>query len=214
MFAWFQKLLPQSGTFFDQFEAHGVTIAKSAEALAKMVRGGPELAANIKRIEDVEHEADAITRAVLQDVRRIFLTPFDRGAITALISVMDDAVDQMYKTAGAAELYDVTSFTPEMVEMADIIVKASGVITQTLPLLRDVNGNAEKLHDLTAQLVRMEGEADAINARGLKAAFKELGGSNPTAFVVTNEIYRHLEKVCDKFEDVANQIDGIVIDHA
>jgi hypothetical protein len=53
-----------------------------------------------------------------------------------------------------------------------------------------------------------------VNARGLKAAYVELGGSNPTAFVVTNEIYRHLEKVCDKFEDVANQIDGIVIDHA
>lgn len=214
MFGWFQKLLPQSGDFFRQFEDHGKTIVASAEALALLVRGGDNVAAHIQTLEDEEHKADDITREVLMDVRRIFLTPFDRGAITALISVMDDAVDQMYKTAGAVDLYDVTAFTPEMVEMADIIVRASHVIVEALPLLRNVNGNAERLHNYTAQLVRMEGEADAVNARGLKLAYMDLGASYPTAFVVTNEIYRHLEKVCDKFEDVANQIDGIVIDHA
>jgi uncharacterized protein len=213
MFAWFQKMLPRTGNFFEQFEAHGVVIGHSAQALAQLMRGN-DIARQIKTIEDEEHKADDIIRDVLQDVRRTFLTPFDRGAITALIGVMDDAVDQMYKTAGAVELYDVTEFTPEMVSMADIIVEASGLISEALPLLRDVTGNAIRLHELTAKLVKLEGDADHLNAQGLKKAFKTHGGSNPTTFVVTNEIYRHLEKVCDKFEDVANQIDGLVIDHA
>lgn len=213
MFAWFQKLLPRTGNFFEQFEAHGAVIATSSAALAQLVRGN-DIAKHFKIIEDEEHKADDIIRDVLQDVRRIFLTPFDRGAITSLIGVMDDAVDQMYKTAGAVELYDVTEFTPEMVAMADIIVEAAALIEQALPLLRDVTGNAGRLHDLTAKLVKLEGDADQLNAKGLKNAFKTHGGTNATAFVVTNEIYRHLEKVCDKFEDVANQIDGLVIDHA
>jgi uncharacterized protein len=213
MFAFFQRLLPKTGNFFEQFEAHGAVIAASAASLSKLVQG-ENIAVQIKTIEDEEHKADDIIRDVLQDVRRIFLTPFDRGAITALIGVMDDAVDQMYKTAGAVELYDVTSFTPEMVEMAAIIEKAAGIITQALPLLRDINGNAVKLHELTAQLVKLEGDSDHLNARGLKSAFLTHGKNDPTTFVVTNEIYRHLEKVCDKFEDVANQIDGLVIDHA
>ena len=68
---------------------------------------GEDIQAQIKTIEDEEHKTDEIIRAVLQDVRRIFLTPFDRGGITALIGVMDDSVDQMYKTAGAVDLYDV-----------------------------------------------------------------------------------------------------------
>lgn len=213
MFAWFQKILPRTGSFFDQFEAHGVVIGASSHALSRLMRG-EDIQVQIKTIEDEEHKADDIIRAVLQDVRRIFLTPFDRGAITALIGVMDDSVDQMYKTAGAVELYDVTEFTPEMVQMADIIVEAAALIQRALPLLRDVTGNAGKLHELTAKLVQLEGEADKLNATGLRNAFKQHGVSNPTAFVVTNEIYRHLEKVCDKFEDVANQIDGLVIDHA
>lgn len=213
MFAWFQKILPRTGNFFDQFEAHGVVIGASSHALARLMRG-EDIQAQIKTIEDEEHKADDIIRAVLQDVRRIFLTPFDRGAITALIGVMDDSVDQMYKTAGAVELYDVTEFTPEMVEMADIIVEAAAIIQRALPLLRDVTGNAATLHELTAKLVRLEGDADKLNAAGLRKSFKVHGGMNATAFVVTNEIYRHLERVCDRFEDVANQIDGLVIDHA
>ena len=213
MFAWFQKLLPRTGNFFEQFEAHGAVIQASSKALAQLIRGN-DIPRHFKIIEDEEHKADDIIRDVLQDVRRTFLTPFDRGSITALIGVMDDAVDQMYKTAGAVDLYDVTDFTPEMVAMADIIVEASAIIVQALPLLRDVTGNAGRLHEMTAKLVSLEGDADQLNAQGLKSAFKTHGGTNATAFVVTNEIYRHLEKVCDKFEDVANQIDGLVIDHA
>lgn len=212
MFGFFQKLLPRTGNFFEQFEAHGAVIQSSAKALAQLVRG-KDIAGHFKAIEDEEHRADDITREVLQDVRRIFLTPFDRGAIASLIGVMDDAVDQMYKTAGAADLYEVKEFTPEMVAMADIIVEAAGIIVDALPLLRDVSGNAERLHGLTAKLVKLEGDADHLNANGLKAAFKNHGSKNATDFIVTNEIYRHLEKVCDKFEDVANQIDGLVIDH-
>jgi hypothetical protein len=212
MFAWFQKLLPRTGNFFEQFEAHGLTISMAADALAKLTRG-QDAAAHIKIIEDAEHAADDIIRDVLQDVRRIFLTPFDRGSITALIGVMDDAIDQMQQTAGAVELYDVTEFTSEMVGMADIIVEASALINKALPLLRDVSGNAGMLHELTARLVKLEGDADKLNFDGLRKAFQTHGKANPTTFVVTNEIYRHLEKVCDKFEDVANQIDGLVIDH-
>ena len=65
MFAWFQKLLPKTGNFFEQFEAHGKTIVASSQALAKLVRGGPDIAAHIKTIEDEEHKADDIIRDVL-----------------------------------------------------------------------------------------------------------------------------------------------------
>lgn len=213
MFDLFQKLLPRTGRFFEYFEEHGATISDSAAALAKLVRGSA-VAEQVQIIEDLEHKADDITRDVLQDVRRIFLTPFDRSSIAALIGVMDDAIDQMQQAAGAVALYDVSDFTPEMVGMADIIVEAAATLNQALPLLRDVTTNASRLHDLTAKLVKLEGDADQLNYTGLRKAFQTHGKNSPTTFVVANEVYRHLEKVCDKFEDVANEIDGLVIDHA
>ena len=214
MFAWFQNLLPRTGNFFEQFESHAVTLTASAGALAKLVRGGPDRAAHIKTIEDEEHKADDITRDVLRDVRRTFLTPFDRSAITAMISRMDDAIDQMQKTSGAVELYSITEFDPEMQGMADLIVEAVAVTAEAMPLLRNISASAPRLHQLTARLVALEGEADKLNYTGLKKLYETHGKSDPTRFIIGSELYRHLEKVCDRLEDVANQIDGLVIDHA
>ena len=151
---------------------------------------------------------------MLQTVRRTFLTPFDRSAITSLIGAMDDAIDEMQKTAGAIDLYEVTEFKQEMKDIAAIIVDCARITVEALPLLRNVNKNAHRLHELTERLVIMEGHADEIHARGLKALFKEHGAASPIQFTVGRELFMHLERVVDRFEDVANEIDGLVIDHA
>jgi uncharacterized protein Yka (UPF0111/DUF47 family) len=88
------------------------------------------------------------------------------------------------------------------------------VIAEALPLLRSIHANAARLHELTERLVRLEGKADEIHDAGLSKAFKAHGQSAPMQFFVAREIYSHLERVVDRFEDVANEIDGLVIDHA
>lgn len=214
MFAWFQRLLPRQGNFFELFENHASTLVLGANALSRLLQGGPGMSDHIQEIVEREHDADAITREVLQTVRRTFLTPFDRSAITDLIGAMDDAIDEMQKTAGAVDLYDVTEFEPEMRDMAAIIVDAARLTSEALPLLRNISANATRLHELTERLVRMEGHADEIHAAGLKRVFKQYGQSDTSHFLIAREIYRHLERVTDSFEDVANEIDGLVIDHA
>jgi uncharacterized protein Yka (UPF0111/DUF47 family) len=165
-------------------------------------------------VTERENDADEITREVLQTVRKTFLTPFDRGAISDLIGSMDDAIDEMQAAVNAINLYEVQTFQPEMKDMAGIVVDAARVLSEAMPLLRDVGSNGARLHELTERLVRMEGHADEIHAAGLKKTFLEYGATDTLKFVVDREIYKHLERIVDAFEDVANQIDGIVIDHS
>ena len=214
MFAWFQRLLPKNGNFFELFERHAVTIIAAADAMSRLLQGGAEIKDHIREIIEREHDADNIIREVLHTVRQTFLTPFDRGAITSLIGAMDDAVDEMQATAQAIDLYEVRSFEPEMKDMAAIIVDAARLTGEAIPLLRDVARNSTRLHELTERLIRMESHADEIHTAGLKRAFTELGERDTLGFVVAREIYKHLERIVDAFEDVANEIDGIVIDHA
>ncbi|WP_073976401.1 DUF47 family protein, partial [Erythrobacter donghaensis] len=214
VFSWVQALLPKQGNFFELFEAHALTLLSGSNALARLLNGGPGMADHVQELVEREHEADQITREVLQTVRRTFLTPFDRSAITSLIGAMDDAIDEMQKTAGAIDLYEVTEFKQEMKDIAAIIVDCARITVEALPLLRSVNKNAQRLHELTERLVIMEGHADEIHARGLKALFKEHGAASPIQFTVGRELFMHLERVVDRFEDVANEIDGLVIDHA
>jgi len=214
MVAWFQALMPKQGRFFEQFEAHAATLVAGADALQRLFAGGDSIAQHIAEIVDREHEADDITRSVLQDVRRVFVTPFDRSAITDLIGVMDDSIDQMNQTATTIALYEVTQFAPDMREMVSLIVEAARVTAEAIPLLRRLDSNAARLHTLTERLVELEGQADEFHARGLKALFKACGDNQPMRFIVEREIYSHLERVADRFEDIANEIQGLVIDHA
>lgn len=214
MFAWFQRLLPKTGNFFESFEAHAQTIVAAADALARLLDGGRGAEDHIREVIERENDADDITREVLQTVRQTFLTPFDRGAITSLIGSMDDAIDEMQAAVNAIRLYEVSEFEPEMKDIAGIIVDAARLTAEAMPLLRDVGRNGSRLHELTERLVRMEGHSDEIHAKGVKKAFKEHGSTDTLRFVVEREVYKHLERIVDAFEDVANEIDGIVIDHA
>lgn len=212
MFGWFQRLLPKTGNFFEMFEAHAVTVTAGADALARLLQDGNR--DHILEVIEREHDADEIIREVLRTVRETFLTPFDRGAIISLIGSMDDAIDEMQAAVQAVDLYEVTQFEQEMKDMAAIIVDASRITAEAMPLLRDLKKNGGRLHELTERLVRMESHADEIHAAGLKRAFKDLGPQDALRFSVQREIYKHLERIVDAFEDVANEIDGIVVDHA
>ena len=213
MFAWFQRVLPRTGDFFGMFEAHAATLVGASKALTKLVDGGTPHKEHIAEIDRREHEADEIIRQVLTTVRRTFLTPFDRGAITSLIGAMDDAVDEMQATARAIDIYELGSFTPEMRQMAAMIAEAAALTAEAMPLLRNIGSNGARIHEITEKVVKLEGDADDAREAGLKKAFQEQSGE-PMQFIVSREIYKHLERVTDALEDVANEIDGIVIDHA
>jgi predicted phosphate transport protein (TIGR00153 family) len=213
MFGWFQRLLPRRGDFFGMFEAHAATLVGAADALQELATGSATTAEVLRTIRIREHEADEIIRQVLTEVRRTFLTPFDRGAITSLIAAMDDAIDEMLATARAIDLYELSELRDEMKQIVALIVRAARVTSEAVPLLRNISANGGKLHELTGLVVGLEGEADEVHAAGLKRAFQS-ARDNPLQFAVAREVYKNLERVMDEFEDVANEIDGIVIDHA
>ncbi len=214
MFGWFQRLLPKSGDFFDMFERHATANVAAAEALVALAQGQGRPEDHVRTIRDREHDADDIIREVLSAVRQTFLTPFDRGAITDLIGAMDDVIDEIQAAASAIELYEVTDFTPQQQQMADMALRASKLIAKAMPMLRDVGRNGHDLHLLTGELVSLEGEVDFLHQAGLKVNFQEQRGNpDPVTFIVSREIYKHLEKIADAFEDVANEIDSLVIDH-
>ena len=213
MLRWFHALMPKEERFFELFARHSEAVLAGAEALRAMLEGGAAVQANYQTVMDREQDADDATREVLIAVRRTFITPFDRGNIRDLITSMDNSIDQMQKTAKGIVLFDVTEFAPEMKEMADAIVKCAQLVKQAVPMLQSLHTQAAPLSALTEQISQLEGRADELHDIGLKALFQSKGKSEPIAFFVGNEIYDHLEKVVDRFDDVANVMHGIVIEH-
>jgi predicted phosphate transport protein (TIGR00153 family) len=212
MMRWFRSFLPKEERFFDLFNRHAQTVIQGAITLQSMLNGGEETLVYCQRLNKFENDADDITREVLTAVRRTFITPFDRGDIKNLITAMDDAIDQMQQTAKAVMLFEVRAFEPPMREMGGLLVECANLVGRALPLMQAIGQNVTMLTAITEELTKLEGRVDDLHEIGLKELFLKHRDGNAMDFIVGIEIYDHLEKVADRFDDVANEINSIVIE--
>ena len=213
MLRWFRAFLPREERFFDLFARHAETCVRGAEAMQGVLRGGEETAVYCQRVSQFENDADGITREVLTAVRRTFITPFDRVDIKNLITAMDDAIDQMQKTAKNIGRYEQRAFEPKMRELGDIAVLCAAKTVEAVGLLPAMRKNHDRLNALTEQIAHLESDSDALYDEGMKALYHAHRGGDAMGFIIGAEIYDHLEKVVDRFEDVANRINGVLVEH-
>ena len=195
---------------------HAAIVVAGAEALRGVLKGGEEIERFCRIVSERETEADEITRQVMMAVRRTFITPFDRTDIQDLTSSMDDAIDQMNKTAKTIMLFEVRSFEPQMQQMGDIILQTSKLMLEAMPLLKSIGTHAGRLSAITEEVVRIEEQADHLHGQGRKALFlknrNDSASEHAMDFIVGTELYDHLEKVVDRFEDVSNEINALIVD--
>lgn len=212
MLGLFKAVMPKEDAFFDLFSAHARTLVAGAVALHDLTEGGNAVEAASARVYQHEEEADEVTRQVMVAVRRSFITPFDRSDIQDLTTSLDDAIDQMRKTAKVVSLFEVRTFEPQMRQMASIIVEAAKLTEEAVALLPKMRQNAHKLSEISVRIREIEEQSDHMYDQGRKDLFLAHRSGDPMTFIVGIDIYSHLEKVMDRFEDVANRISSIVVE--
>jgi uncharacterized protein len=205
--------MPREDAFFDMFARHSDAIVRGAEELRLMLNGGTAVSTHYPNVLAAEDDADAITREVVQAVRRSFVTPFDRGNIQELISRMDDAIDQMKKAAKAIILFDMTEFDPEFQRMGDSILRCAHLLREAVPLLERISPNASRINAICEQIRRVEGDADDIHEAGMIDLLRHCKPDGVLQFIAAREVLDQLERIVDRFDDAANEIEGIVIEH-
>jgi predicted phosphate transport protein (TIGR00153 family) len=208
----FRSLMPKEERFVEYFIAHSDRIVAAADALAAMMAANEQdRPARGKEVCDIESQADVIARQTIIGLHRAFITPFDRSDIHSLSNSLDDAVDQIEEVVLHAELYKVVEFDPRMRELTAMIQTAARLVAEAMPMLHDITGNAERIRSLCERVSKIEGDADLV----LHHALSELVALNPDTitFFGRKEVYELLESVTDSCDDVADVIEGIVLDH-
>jgi len=206
----FKSLMPREERFVDLFAAHALKVQEAARALEDLMADGADMAQEYRRICTVEGEADVITRDTLQALHRSFITPFDRDQIHRLITAMDNTVDGIEDVAQRVDVYGVRDFSPDMRDFAAGISACAALLAEAIPMMRQINRNAETINRVCEEIGRQESLADQRQRDGLRALFAV--ERDPVRLIARKEIYQRLEKVTDRFDDVANVIETIVIE--
>lgn len=207
-----RSLMPKEERFVEHFTAHAQCIADAAIALTAMMQApAGERENRFAQVCSIESQADSIAKDTLVALHRAFITPFDRSDIHALTTALDDAVDLIEDVAQHAMLYRIDSFGPRMIEMAAMIEAGAKLLVQVLPLLDNINANVARINSLCEQVGKIESDGDRL----LRQALAELIAEKPDtiAFIGKKEVYDLLETVTDRCDDVADLIEGIVLDH-
>ncbi len=213
----FSKLLPQDGNFFLMFNQHAGQVENAARALAQLVANyaDPMLREKYTReVDDAEHAADRITHEVNKILHKTFITPIDRDQIHSLINTMDDVADLIQDSAEAMALYDVRHMTDEIVRLTDLSLKCCQRVGHAVSLLPDVSkpGTAEAALKTCEEIDQLESDADRV----LRSALSKLFRAEPDVreLIKLKAIYELLETITDKCEDVANLIEGVVLENS
>lgn len=205
----FGRLMPREGKFFDLFTEHAEQLVLGARELRALMDNVGELDARKRSIEKIEHRADKITQQTMKLLHATFITPLDRDEIHQLITRMDDILDLMEDVSQCMFLYDIKAVTEEARKLADTCVASTERIKAAVSQLSAIKDPAAILA-LCKEIDIIESDADHIMRGAMAKLFRE----EPDAKQVLKlkEIYQLLESVTDRGQDVANIIEGIVLE--
>ena len=213
----FGKLMPRDGNFFEMFNQHANRIVEAAHAFSKLVANYNDVEkreAFNREVDNAERAADRITQEVNRALHKTFITPIDRDQIHQLINTMDDVADLIQDSAETMALYDVRHMTDDIVRLTDLSVKCCERLKDAVALIGKVRdaATAEAALKTCEEIDRLESDADRVMRSAMSRLFRE--EADVRELIKLKAVYELLETITDKCEDVANLIEGIVLENS
>ena len=206
-----EKLMPKSDEFFDDFDAQAEVTVRGTKMLLALFEDFTDVERKVAAIKHVEHEGDNIAHRAFERLHRQFITPFDRAEIHRLLGRIDDVLDLTDATAERLLLYEVGLIPQPAKDLARVLVPTTEKMEEAVRLLREIKNPAQILA-ACREIKTIEGDSDVLSRAAIAALFKS--GADPLSIMKWKEIYDLMETATDRCEDVANVIEGVVLEHA
>jgi len=207
-----ERLMPKTDDFFADFEAQAATVAEGARLLKDLLDDFTDVARKCQAIKDVEHRGDDITHRAFSRLHTQFITPFDRSEIHRLLSRIDDVLDLADAASERLGLYDIDSVLPEARELCAVFVLQVERMEVAVRGLRNMKKDPDAILEACKEMNVLENQADSLTRRTMAKLFKR--GNDPLTVMKWKEIIDLIEDATDRAEDVANVIEGVVLEHA
>jgi predicted phosphate transport protein (TIGR00153 family) len=214
----FGKLLPREGNFFEMFDEHGRLIAAGARSFMELIRNYADTTLREKyaaEVDAAERAADKITAEVNRALHKTFITPIDREQIHGLINALDDVLDLLQDSAETLSLYDVQQMTDDVIRLGELSVRCCERVQHAVSLLPKISeaSVADAALKTCEEIDRLESDADRVMRSAISRLFRD-EKVDTRELIKLKAVYEHLESITDRCEDVANLIEGVVLENS
>jgi uncharacterized protein len=205
------RLSKASDPFFMAFAAHARVTVRASDLLRQLFERPQDVAELKRQITLAEHEGDEITRATITRLRSQWITPLDRPDIHTLTTRLDDVLDIIESIAERILLFDIREISPIASDAARVLESSVVAMSKAVDLLPEARRRAPEILALCAEISTLESEADALYRTAIADLFKP--GGDPLTVMKWRDIFEQLEAATDLTEDVANALEGVVLEY-
>ncbi len=203
-------LIPREDKFYRLFEQAAANVLRGAELLNDLLNHFTDVATKVKLIQAAEHEGDALTHEIFEQLNRTFVTPLDREDIAAIAHALDDVLDYIEASADAFQLYDIDEPTPAAIELSGLILQATQQVEKAIGAMRH-RKQTNQIRDAVVEINRVENLADQVYRGAMSSLFRQ---ADPVRMIKWKQVYDYLEEATDLCEDVGDVLQGVMLKNA
>lgn len=207
----FRKLLPRKDIFFTYMETSAAMVVQILDAYRELVMDPSNSKERVERVSQLENEADEHLHKLLLDLERTFITPLDRNEISTISRRLDDIIDLIEGAAQRLYYYELSESPPPLMQLVEILTELAGIVQKAIGGLANLK-RADELRGYLVEIHTLENKADGILRPAIGELFRKY--TDARDIIKWKEVYEHLEEATDRCEDVADQIENILLEYA
>ncbi|MEZ6009598.1 MAG: DUF47 family protein [Planctomycetota bacterium] len=207
----FRKLLPRKDIFFTYMETSAAMVVQILDAYRDLVMDPSNSKERVERVSQLENEADEHLHKLLLDLERTFITPLDRNEISTISRRLDDIIDLIEGAAQRLYYYELSESPPPLLQLVEILTELAGIVQKAIGGLANLK-RADELRGYLVEIHTLENKADGILRPAIGELFRKY--TDARDIIKWKEVYEHLEEATDRCEDVADQIENILLEYA
>ncbi len=205
------SLTPKNPKFYDNFDQATGILVQAAQQFVDFLANFSDSSVHAQKIKDLEHQGDDVAHQTMELLHQSFITPLERGDIRRLIMAIDDVLDFLDDGVNHIALYEIKEILPPLKNMAEVLLKAVTWVQKAVYELRNIRRRNEILN-YCIEIHHQEDEGDRIYLETLAWLFKS--GMDPLSVIKWKDIIEDIEKSIDCCQDVANVVEGIVLENS
>lgn len=205
--------LPKDRVFYTLFEEAAANISAMGKDFKSFVyeKDADKRFQIFQNLEHLESKNDEVTHQIFQELGKNFITPFDREDIHYLATATDDVADYIFASCKKMQFHGVNPNNESIQSLAEIMCEGAQEVSRVIMQLRELK-RPEKIMESIVKINSLENHADHVFDKNIKELFEQ--ENDFKNLIRLREVYTVMEIATDKFEDVANVIETIIVKYA